>query len=101
MIKRACKILYIPNKGYTSHCLCCSVATSLLDHDVSFINLKRHDQWKSDSVVEGYITISEPLYMERRHGLMCDVCVVVKSYWFDRSDVHGDTLNPVTPQSRR
>jgi len=56
--------------GYTGHCLRRSAATNLADRGVSFVNLKRHGQWKSDSVVEGYIANSEPLRMERLHGLM-------------------------------
>jgi len=70
MIKRACKVLDVPEKGYTGHCLRRSAATNLADCGVSFVNLKRHGQWKSESVVECYIANSEPLRMERLHGLM-------------------------------
>jgi len=65
MINRACKVLDIPVDGYTGHCLRRSAATNLADRGVSFVNLKRHGQWKSDSVVEGYTANSEPLRMER------------------------------------
>lgn len=70
MIKKACAILGKNPKGYTGHCMRRSAATNLADHSVSFVNLKRHGQWKSDSVVEGYIANSEPICMERLEGLM-------------------------------
>ena len=37
---------------------------------VSFINLKRHGQWKSNAVVEGYIANSKPLRREREECLL-------------------------------
>lgn len=41
--------------SYTSHALRATSATVLADSGVSLENLKRHGQWKSTSVVEGYI----------------------------------------------
>ena len=66
----ACKILRRNAKPYTSHTWRHSAATNLADAGVSFINLKRHGQWISDSVVEGYIANSKPLRDERLHCLM-------------------------------
>ena len=37
---------------------------------MSFINLERHGQWVSDSVVEGYIADPKPLRQERLHCLL-------------------------------
>jgi len=70
MIKKACSILGLDPKGYTGHCMWRSAATNLADNGVSFVNLKRHGQWRSDSVVEGYIANSEPIRLERLQGLM-------------------------------
>jgi len=70
MINRTCKVPNKPEEGYTGHCLHRSAATNLADCRVSFVNLKRHGQWKSDSVVKGYIADSEPLCMERLHTLI-------------------------------
>jgi len=47
--------------GYTVHAFRRSAATNLADAGVSFVNLKRHGQWKSDSVIEGYIANSKAL----------------------------------------
>ena len=69
-IKKACAILGLDPKGYTGHCMRRSAATNLADNGVSFVNLKRHGQWKSDSVVEGYIANSEPIRLERLQNLM-------------------------------
>ena len=69
-IKRACLILGKNPEGYTGHCMRRSAATNLADSGVSFVNLKRHGQWKSDTVVEGYIANSEPVRMERLIGLL-------------------------------
>jgi integrase len=41
--------------SYTGHSLRATSATILADAGVSMENLKRHGQWKSSSVVEGYI----------------------------------------------
>ena len=68
--KVACTILKKNDIGYTSHCWRRSAATNLADAGVSFINLKRHGQWVSDSVVEGYIANSKPLREERLHCLL-------------------------------
>ena len=68
--KDACKMLNISSKKYTTHCWRRSAATNLADRGVSFINLKRHGQWKSDSVVEGYIANSEPIRRERETCLL-------------------------------
>ena len=68
--KVACSILKKNENGYTSHCWRSSAATNLADAGVSFINLKRHGQWVSDSVVEGYIANSKPLREERLHCLL-------------------------------
>ena len=69
-VKRCCAILDVPTKDYTSHAFRRSAATNLADSGVSLINLKRHGQWKSDKVVEGYIANSKPLRKERMEGLM-------------------------------
>ena len=66
----ACSILKKSKNGYTSHCWRWSAATNLADAGVSFINFKRHGQWVSDSVVEGYIANSKPLRQERLHSLL-------------------------------
>ena len=65
-----CKILKKSNKGYSSHCWRRSAATNLADAGVSLINLKRHGQWQSDRVVEGYIANSLPLRQERLNCLL-------------------------------
>ncbi len=70
LIKKACVILGKQPTGYTGHCMRRSAATNLADQGVSFVNLKRHGQWRSDSVVEGYIANSEPIRLERLYGLM-------------------------------
>ena len=57
----ACEILRRNVKPYTSHTWHCSAATNLADAGMSFINLKRHGQWISDPVVEGYVANSKPL----------------------------------------
>ena len=46
---------------YTSH---------LADAGVSMIDLKRHGQWKSHSAVEGYISNSLPLRMQKKNLLL-------------------------------
>ena len=68
--KNACKILKISSENYTTHCWRHSAATNLADIGVSFINLKCHGQWKSDAMVEGYITNSEPIRRERETCLL-------------------------------
>ena len=65
-----CKILKKPHKGYSSHCWRRSAATNLADAGVPLINLKRHGQWQSDRVVEGYIANSLPLRQERLNCLL-------------------------------
>ena len=72
-VVRACSILGIDSTGYTSHCFRRSAATNLADAGVSFINLKRHGQWKSDSVAEQYIANSKVLRDER------EVCLLPES----------------------
>ena len=69
-IARMCSILKIDPAGYTTHCFRRSAATNLADAGVSFVNLKRHGQWLSDSVVEGYIANSVPLRKEREEYLL-------------------------------
>jgi len=64
-VKIACDILGLDHAGYTTHCFCRSAATNLADAGVSFVNLKRHGQWKSDSVAESYIANSQVLRDER------------------------------------
>ena len=66
----ACRILGIDDTGYTSHCFRRSAATNPADAGVSFINLKRHGQWKSDSVAEEYIANSKVLRDEREVCLL-------------------------------
>ena len=68
--KAACEILKRPPTRYTSHTLHRSAAINLADVSVSFINLKRHGQWMSDSIVEGYLANSRLLRNERLHCLM-------------------------------
>ena len=69
-IRMACEILRIDAQGFTSHCWRRSAATNLADSGVSFINLKRHGQWASDAVVEGYIANSKPIREEREQCLL-------------------------------
>ena len=69
-VKTSCDMLGISCKGYTAHVYRRSAATNLADAGVSFINLKRHGQWKSDSVVEGYIANSLPMRIEREQCLL-------------------------------
>ena len=68
--KNACKILHITAEKYTTHCWRRSATTNLADRRVSFFNLKRHGQWKSNSVVEGSITNSELIRKERETCLL-------------------------------
>ena len=69
-IKKMCDMLHIDADGYTTHCFRRSAATNLADAGVSFINLKRHGQWQSDAVVEGYIANSKPMRLEREVNLV-------------------------------
>ena len=69
-ISRMCDILGVSKTGYTTHAFRRSAATNLADSGVSFVNLKRHGQWSSDSVVEGYIANSLPLRLERERNLL-------------------------------
>ena len=72
-VVEACRILGIDDTGYTSHCFRRSAATNLADAEVSFIDLKRHGQWKSDSVAKEYIANSKVLHDER------EVCLLPKN----------------------
>jgi len=72
-VKRACTILGVDPSGYTTHCFRCSAATNLTNAGVSFVNLKRHEQWKSDSVAEAYIANSKVLRDER------EICLLPES----------------------
>ena len=65
--KVACEILKRPDIGYTSHTWRWFAATNLADAGVSFINLKRHGQCISDSVVEYYIVNTRPLRNKHLH----------------------------------
>ena len=69
-VKTACDILGVDPTGYTTHCFRRSAATNLADTRVSFVNLKRHGQWKSDSVAESYIANSQVLRDERELCLL-------------------------------
>ena len=69
-VKTACDILGVDPTGYTTHCFRRSAATNLADAGVSFVNLKRHGQWKSDSVAESYIANSQVLRDERELCLL-------------------------------
>ena len=70
-IREMCSILGIVNTvGYTTHCFRRSAATNLADAGVSLVNLKRHGQWKSDSVAERYIANSVPIRQERVQNLL-------------------------------
>jgi len=64
-VQTACEVLHKDPVGYTVHAFRRSAATNLADAGVSFVNLKRHGQWKSDSVAEGYIANSKALQHER------------------------------------
>ena len=57
-------------KGYSSYCWRRPATTNLTDAGVSLINLKRHRQWVSNKVVEGYIANSLPLREERLNCLL-------------------------------
>ena len=65
LVTTACEVLHKDPVGYTVHAFRRSAATNLADAGVSFVNLKRHGQWKSDSVAEGYIANSKALQHER------------------------------------
>jgi len=54
----------------TTTCFRRSAATNLADAGVSLVNLKRHGQWKSDTVAERYIANSVPLRQERATKLL-------------------------------
>ena len=69
----ACNILNKSDNNYTSHTWRRSEATNLADAGVSLINLKRHGQWFSDSIVEGYIANSQLLLQERLRFLLHEV----------------------------
>ena len=70
-IKKMCELLGFANsQGYTTHCFRRSAATNLADAGVSLVNLKRHGQWKSDTVAERYIANSVPLRQERATKLL-------------------------------
>ena len=64
------KILNRNKKGYSSHRWWQSAATNLADAGLSLNNLKRHRQWVSDRVVDGYIANSLPLHKERLNCLL-------------------------------
>lgn len=49
---------------YTGHSLRATSATVLADSGVSIENLKRHGQWKSTTVMEGYIRDSKKMKTE-------------------------------------
>ena len=66
----ACEILKKPAEGYMLHTWWQSEATNIADAGINFINLKRHRQWVSNAVVEGYIVNSTPLREERLTSLM-------------------------------
>ena len=87
-ITRICQILGVPKEGYTTHAFRRSAATNLADSGVSFVNLKRHGQWASDSVVEGYIANSVPLRLEREEKLLPEEVyneVVHRRSWKEKS----------------
>ena len=66
----AYEILKEDPSRYTSHSWRRSAATNLADAGLSMIDLKRAGQWKSDSVVEGYISNSRPLRMQKMNLLL-------------------------------
>ena len=68
--KEACRLLGINPSSYSTHTWRRTAATVLADAGVSKTNLKRIGQWKSDTVVEGYIANSVPLRQERLNGLL-------------------------------
>ena len=70
LVTLACKVLGKDPFGYTGHAFRRSAATNLADAGVSFVNLKRHGQWQSDSVCEGYIANSKALQTERVQYLL-------------------------------
>jgi integrase len=46
---------YVDAKAFTGHCLRRTSATLLVDAGGDMLTLKRHGQWKSDTVASGYI----------------------------------------------
>jgi len=57
---------------YSNHSWRRSGATNLADSGCSRTNLKRHGQWTSDAVAEGYIANSRPLRLEKMNMLKPD-----------------------------
>ena len=74
--KKACKILKISLENYTTYCWKCSVTTYLVDRGISYIDLKKHSQWKLDAVVAGHIANNEPI-RERERCLLPASLVVL------------------------
>lgn len=64
------EMLGLDPKQYSNHSWRRSAATNLADSGVTLTNLKRHGQWASDTVCEGYIAQSRPLKLERLTCLM-------------------------------
>ena len=58
------------SKKFTGHAWRRSAATNLADEGVTLTNLKRHGQWQSEKVVEGYMANSKPLREERKNLLL-------------------------------
>ena len=68
--KDAAEYLGYDPSTYSGHSWRRSAATNLADAGVTLTNLKRHGQWKSDTVCEGYMANSKPLRDERETLLL-------------------------------
>lgn len=69
------EMLGLDPKQYSNHSWRRSAATNLADSGVTLTNLKRHGQWASDTVCEGYIAQSRPLKLERLTCLMPNLSI--------------------------
>ena len=67
--KETPEMLGLDPTKYSNHFWRRSGATNLADNGCSKTNLKRHDQWTSDTVAEGYIANSRPLRLEKMNLL--------------------------------
>ena len=70
--KETAKDLNLEEAKYSNHSWHRSGATNLADSGCSRTNLKRHGQWQSDAVAEGYIANSRPLRLEKMNMLKPD-----------------------------
>ena len=70
--KETARDLGLDETKYSNHSWRRSGATNLADSRCSKTNLKRHGQWTSDTVAEGYIANSRPLRLEKMNMLKPD-----------------------------